>query len=112
MTDWVYVGLEPADGHTADELKPTILLVRPGDEPKPRKCQTPVKTIAPGVFCVELSSDDTKPVGRFHIIASSHAAKRAEVYDFHIVTSNVYDSLFGRVDKLQVDMVQMGGQRR
>jgi len=111
MTTRVNIALEPAEGHTADEVKPTVLISRNGDEPKPRKCQSPVSTIAPGIFSVELSSDDTNPVGRLDIIASSPAAKSSRIYHYHVVASNVYDSLFDRVDKLQVDMVQFSGQR-
>lgn len=64
--------------------------------------------VANGFYRIELTTTNTDTVGRF--IATANIAGALPVWhEFTILPANVYDSVIGGTDLLQVDMTQVNG---
>lgn len=65
--------------------------------------------IVAGLHSLELTTTDTNTLGHLRIHLSDADSFMPVAEDFHVLSANVFDSLFGSGDNLQVDAVEVSG---
>lgn len=101
--------LDSTDGVTAETgLSPTIEISKAGAAFAARNSATAISHDADGWYRVELNTTDTATVGPL-MLKGTETGATPVWHEFMVLPANVYDSLVGGTDNLQVDTVQWLG---
>lgn len=101
--------LNDTDGVTPETgLTPAAELSKNGAAFAARNSATAVSHDAEGWYAIELNATDTNTLGCLQL-KSVEAGALPVWQDFMVVPANVYDSLIGGSDKLQIDAVEWRG---
>jgi hypothetical protein len=102
--------VDQADGVTPETaLTPTVKLSKGGGALAARNSATATAHDADGYYTVELDTTDTNTLGRLQISVVSAAAHLPVLQNYTVLAANVFDSLIGGGDLLQVDVQEING---
>jgi hypothetical protein len=102
--------VDQADGVTPETaLTPTVKLSKNGGVLAARNSATATAHDADGYYTVELNATDTNTLGRLQVSVVSAAAHLPVLQNYTVLAANVYDSLIGGGDLLQVDVQELNG---
>lgn len=102
--------LAPDDGVTPKTgVSPTVYLSKAGAAQAARNSATAITHDRDGWYRVELNTTDTNTVGPLLIQVTDAATHLAVWHEVVVLPANVYDSLVGGTDLLQVDTTQIEG---
>lgn len=100
--------LDAMDGVTEETaLSPVVEVSKNGGVFAARNSTTAITHDQNGWYRVELNSTDTNTVGRLVVKSDNSATHLPVWHEFMVLPANVYDSLVGGTDKLQVDAVEI-----
>lgn len=102
--------LDKTDGVTEETaLSPAVELSKNGGAFAARSSATAITHDAGGWYAVEVNATDTNTLGRLQVKSDDAATHLPVWHEFMVVPANVYDSLIGGSDQLQVDTIQWAG---
>ena len=100
-----------SDGWTPQTgLTPTVRLSKAGGAIANRNSATALAHDADGYYTVELNATDTNTLGRLLALAAGTANNLPVFQEYTVLAANVYDSLIGGGDLLDVSTAQLAGQ--
>lgn len=102
--------VDSTDGYTAETaLTPTVKLSKAGGALAARNSATATAHDADGYYTVELNTTDTNTAGRLLATVAGSSTHLAVWGEYMVLPANVFDSLVGGTDTLNVDVTQFGG---
>lgn len=97
--------VDKTDGVTPETaLTPTVKLSKNGGTLAARNSATAITHDADGWYTVEVNTTDTNTVGRLQVSVVSAADHLPVFHEAMVLPANVYDSLVGGSDLLQIDV--------
>lgn len=98
------------DGYTAETAEtPTVKVSKNGQTLAAKNDVTTPVHDADGYYNCELDATDTNTLGALVLTVAASASARPVRHDFMVLPANVYDSLVGGTDSLEVDATAISG---
>jgi hypothetical protein len=102
--------VDKTDGVTVESaLTPTVQLSKNGGALATRNSATATAHDANGWYTVELNTTDTNTLGRLQVAVTDAATHLPVLQNYTVLPANVFDSLIGGSDLLQVDLQEING---
>jgi hypothetical protein len=100
--------VDKTDGVTPETaLTPTVKLSKNGGTLAARNSATAIAHDAEGWYTVEVNATDTNTLGRLQVSVVDAATHLPVLQHYTVLPANVFDSLIGGSDLLQVDMQEI-----
>jgi len=102
--------VDKADGVTPKTvLTPTVKVSKNGGVLAARNSATAITHDADGYYAVELNATDTNTLGSLQAVSTDSANILPVYHELMVMSANVWDSLVGNTDLLQIDLTQIVG---